>query len=175
MREQFEHAARAIVPFAAVERLAGVKLGIEKRDEAFHDSAVFSKVFVQRGCKRKFGILFWHGADVDAVCTKLVAFVRSGPIRIVCVESAGEGRHQKRVGAVDIVLLAGQLDRAHQHSTGCEHEMFAHAVKILVQGRTVAVLGQAVQAYFVARSHGAADMDRMRVDDAKGGRLSPVI
>ena len=106
---------------------------------------------------------------MDAAREKFVAFLRLGRVRVIVVKHASKRGLQQRVGALNVVPVSGDVQGTGQHSAWRENEMFANAVVVLVGRCAIAMLGQAAQALFFARTLWAADIDRMGVDDEKGG------
>ena len=158
---------------AAVERPTGMELLVIQRDEPFDHAAPFAQVFVQTRRQWQHSIFLGHRADMDAAREKFVAFLGLGCVCVIGVKHAGKRGLQQHVGALNVVPVSGDVKGTGQHSAGPENEMFANAVVVLVKRCAIAMLGQAAQALFIARALRAADIDRMGVDDEKGGWPSP--
>ena len=117
--------------------------------------------------------MLWNGADANALGQQFIAFAGFGSVGVVSIEHSDECRLEECVGAVNVVPVSGKMNDTGEHSTGREDEMFTNAVEVLVERSAIAVLRQTVQALFVSGALRTADIDRMGIDDEKGGWPSP--
>lgn len=111
--------------------------------------------------------------DADPLGLELGGFFLIGLIGTIAQERTLEGRFQESVEAVDIVPVAGDGELEGNASFGGEDQVFADAVEVCFQRGAVACSGQAAETLAGLGANELADVDRVGVDDEKGGWPSP--
>ena len=113
------------------------------------------------------------GRDRNLFLGKLGAFLGLRPVSIVSKEMSLKGCFEQSIKAVDIMAIARNLDPKSNASFGSENQMLADAVKPEFQRGAVPFSGESAESFLFAGSNGAADIDRMGINDEKGGCPSP--
>jgi len=114
------------------------------------------------------------GRDRNFFLSQPGAFLGLGPIGIVSEKMSFKLSFQKSVKAVDIVAVAGDLDRESNAAFGSENQMLADAVKPAFQRGAVPFSGESAKSFPFSCSNRPPDIDGMGIDNEKGG-LSPSI
>lgn len=172
MRQGLDPAAGFIMlPVTAKSRI-GMELTIKEPDSSFNLATPFYQegFFLRRildipiGARRR--------SYRDAFPGQPLAFFFLGPIRIVPQEMASEGRFQQSIKALDIVAIAADLQNKRDAAVGSEHEVLSNAVELSIERGAIPMVRQPAQAFFFGRSYRTAHVNRMGVDDEKGGGSS---
>jgi hypothetical protein len=171
--QRFRPPTSFIVSHAPAPGAAGVELGIEESDPTLDLSAPTPQQFPvscgvldlpvrARGCR-----------DRDPLFLELHSLALPRPEGVVTQEMTHEVRLEKCIEPLHVVSVSWDLLDEGDSSARSEDEMLADAVEPALQRGAVAVLGESVEAFFLARPDRTADVDRMGVDDEKGGAPSP--
>lgn len=152
-----------------------MELAIEKTDAAFDRTApLFEKCFFL--CRiLKFPASLGRGSDRDAFLGKLSAAFVVWPVRVVSEEPALEFSLQESVKALDVVAIARDLKREGDAPTRSEDQVLSNPMEPAFQGCAVTRPGKAGEPLLLSRPDWPADIDRMGVDDEKGGSSSSSI
>ncbi len=168
--------ASGLVMFAApAEGAHSIELAIEQADAPFDRSTPLLEEGFFLGRVLKLPALFGGGGDRDALLFQLRAAGIGRPIRIITEEPTLEIRLQERVKALNVVAVAGKLESESDTASRRKDQMLSNTVEPALQRCAVTGPGKAGEPLLPSRPDRAADIDRMGVDDEKGGVSSSSI
>ena len=150
-----------------------MKLNVEQRDAPFDVGTLAVEFLAEAGGVLKFEAFARFRRHADSVADQLGIHVFPGPVGVVADKVTAERGVQQRVKTLDVVAVAGNLDQHRNPPFRRDDQMLAHAVEAIAQRFAVAVLGQAAEPFFLSGPGLSADVDRMGIDDEKGGSASP--
>jgi len=159
---------------AATEGSTCVELFVEQPDAPLDSATPFVEKFLL--LRRVDGLLpvaACRRDNLDAILEQGLALLGIRPIAVVRQKAAGERRREERIQPLRVVAVAGNLKNEGDAAPGREDQVLTNPVKPTLQRRAITSTGQAVQALLLACTDRAADIDRMGVDDEKGGASSP--
>ncbi len=161
-----------VIRYVPAPRSRGVELCHEQADEALD---VWPVLFEERGVLRvvpELLIAARTGNDRYAMVFEFEALFAIWPIPMVGQQAATKGGLQKGIQSMHVMAIARHLKHESQAAVGSEDQMLAHPHKPTVQRAAIPLLRHAVKAFPASLSDGAADVDRVRVYDEKGGSSS---
>ena len=151
-----------------------VKLFIEQADAPLDSTApCLEKLFLLRRVDGLLPVAACRRDDLDALLEQGFALLGIRPIAVVRQKTTGERRREERIQPLRVVAVARHLKNEGDTASGCEGQVLSNSVKPPLQRGAVAATGQAGEAFLLAGTDRPADIDRMRVEDGKGGDSSP--
>jgi len=115
------------------------------------------------------------GCNGDLLLGQSETFLRLGPISIVSQKMSLKGCLQEGIKSVDVMAVARDLDCKINTAFGREDEMLTDTVKPAFQRGAVTCAGKPPKPLLFACSYRPANIYGMRVNDEKGGLVSPSI
>lgn len=175
MRQCFDPATCVVMLGGTTQRFTSVKLDIKKSDAPFYRASpgvqkllFFLRIF-------DVPVAASIGSYRDALFGELGAFLGFGPIGVISKEMPLEGSFEQGIKSVDVMPVAGDLDRKGNPAFWSEDQMFTDSMEPAFQRGTIPCSGKSAEPFLFACPNGAADIDGVRIDDEKGGFPSPSI
>ena len=172
--DSLDDSAGDVVVAAPGEGAVSVELSAECGDIAFDFEAVASDKLGGLWRERRAGVLASRGDDCNAAFAQGSALLLVGCVRIVGDQQAFEIGFEKSVKPADIVAFAGDLTHVGNQAMRGVNQMFAHAAEPAASAGATADFPEPAQTAVACLGAGSsADVNRVGVDDEKGGWPSP--